>query len=248
MQIQIGKSNDTNIRLCKDCKNTLFSRRNFEADLHGNKKPAVIQAYEKLMPIRRSIDITLPKFQKLLAQVNDPKIEPSEETLADATKIRRKLMDGFFQLDNASRQMQKVNISTETEGRLKKQMVLDTAQYLQDHMLPLKALPKVLKRVSSNNESSSQQQQQEANNNTNDEEENNEEGENGEILSDDEVKDLQEQLIVLEEQQFLVSGMVREASSKRRFDEMIPLQQSLDDLAKEIEIINKRLGKKNQIL
>lgn len=243
IRIQISKTNDINIRLCSDCKNTLFSRRNFEADLAARTKPAIVRAYEALMPIRRSIDVTLPKFQRLLVQVNDPASEPSEETLAEAGKIRKKLMDGFVQLDNASRRVQGVVTETETEARLKKQVVVDITQYLQDHMIPLKALPKVLKRTAPTDEQHGARKAED--------EEGEEEGveeDTGEELSEHEIKERQEQLIILEEQKFLVSRMMSEASARRRFDEIAPLQQSVDELEREMDRIRASLGRRNQMI
>lgn len=231
----VNKSNDINIRMCKDCKNTVFGKRNFIAALHSPKAPVIV-AYERLMPIRRSIDVILPRFQMLLTKVNDESEEPSEETLLEATKIRKKLMSGFVRLDEASRRIQKVEVNSEGEARLKKQIVLDTAQYLQDHMVPLKSLPRFLKKKKGDQKKVEEE----------DEEESSED--EGTVKDPNEIKELQEQLIVLEEQKFLVSDMVTEASSKRRLDEMIPLQQSLDDLEKEILRIKTKLGKKNQML
>jgi len=40
--------------------------------------------------------------------------------------------------------------------------------------------------------------------------------------------------MVLEEQKFLVEEMMAEASRRRKFEEVRPLQQSVDDLAEEI--------------
>lgn len=53
------------VRLCKDCKTTLFDRRDFEADV-ARKSPEV-RAYENLVQFERGIRLHLPKFQKLLA-------------------------------------------------------------------------------------------------------------------------------------------------------------------------------------
>jgi len=53
------------VRLCKECKATLFNRRDFEAD--RMKKPPDVRAYENLIQFERGIRLLLPKFQKLLA-------------------------------------------------------------------------------------------------------------------------------------------------------------------------------------
>lgn len=52
------------IRLCKDCKATLFDRRDFQADV--TRKPPDVRAYENLVQFERGIRLLLPKFQRLL--------------------------------------------------------------------------------------------------------------------------------------------------------------------------------------
>ena len=55
---------NVDIRLCKDCRATLFDRRDFEADIM--RKPPDLRAYENLTQFEKGIRLLLPKFQKLL--------------------------------------------------------------------------------------------------------------------------------------------------------------------------------------
>lgn len=55
---------NVDIRLCRECRATLFNRRDFEADLA--RKPPDLRAYENLIQFERGIRLLLPKFQKLL--------------------------------------------------------------------------------------------------------------------------------------------------------------------------------------
>lgn len=52
------------MRLCKECKSTIFNRRDFEADVL--KRPPEVRAYENLVQFERGIRLHLPRFQKLL--------------------------------------------------------------------------------------------------------------------------------------------------------------------------------------
>lgn len=256
----VNKNGDMNLRICKDCKNTLFSRQNFMLDMADDKKPPIISAYERLIPIRKSIDLILPKFQHIMAEINkEPVLNASgeeleedeketEEMLVEAGKMRRRLMEAFFELDKAAKRLQNIKTSSEEEARVKKLVVIDIAQYLQVNMIPLRALPKVLKKDRKEKNGKKGTKDDGA---VNEVEEAGFEAEvegEGDDLSDREVSELQQQLIVLEEQKFLVDGMVKEASSKRRFDELKPLQQSIEDLEKEISHIKTRLGKRNQMM
>jgi len=56
---------DVDVRLCKECKATLFNRRDFEAD--RMRQPPDVRAYNNLVQFERGIRLLLPKFQKLLA-------------------------------------------------------------------------------------------------------------------------------------------------------------------------------------
>jgi hypothetical protein len=53
------------VRLCKDCKATLFDRRDFEED--RMRRPPDVRAYENLVQFERGIKLLQPKFQRLLA-------------------------------------------------------------------------------------------------------------------------------------------------------------------------------------
>lgn len=52
------------VRMCKDCQTTVFSRRDFAAALV--EKPPDLRAYENLIQFERGIKLMLPKFQRLL--------------------------------------------------------------------------------------------------------------------------------------------------------------------------------------
>jgi rabenosyn-5 len=57
-----------------------------------------------------------------------------------------------------------------------------------------------------------------------------------------EEKELRERLIILEEQKFMVSEMVANATKHRRFDEVTSLAQNLEDLNQEIDQANGQLS------
>lgn len=59
-----GKVN-VDVRLCKECRTTLFKRHDFDADVIRN--PPLVRVYNNLVQFERGIRLLLPKFQKLLA-------------------------------------------------------------------------------------------------------------------------------------------------------------------------------------
>ena len=52
------------VRLCKECKSTLFDKRDFRDELA--KKPPEVRGYQILVEFERGIRLLLPKFQRLL--------------------------------------------------------------------------------------------------------------------------------------------------------------------------------------
>jgi hypothetical protein len=140
----------------------------------------------------------------------------SHNTIEEASSTRRKLLDSFSRYDSVARKIIAMPTQSKTEERLAKQIFQVAAQFLQEHMLPLRALPKVL-------------------------------GKQHVITIDDkkqqaEVSSLRNQLIVMEEQKFLVENMIKEAKDHRKYDEVVPLEKSLEDLEHEINGIRSQLG------
>ena len=52
------------VRMCKDCKHTVFSKSDFAAEIVH--KPPDVRAYENLVEFERGIRLLLPRFQRLL--------------------------------------------------------------------------------------------------------------------------------------------------------------------------------------
>lgn len=106
-------------------------------------------------------------------------------------------------------------------------------------MLPLKALPKVLKHATPNGKSTTALASIKYN-----------DIDNASVASSSsavsaleaEEKTLRETLIVLEEQLFLVKEQVADANKRRKFDEVSCLAQNAEDLSKEIDHIQGQLG------
>lgn len=226
------------VRMCKDCQHTLFARGDFQRALAD--KPKDQRSYENLAQFERGIRLLLPRFQKLLQALQDPDKPPTPQQLTDATKVRKRLMEAFSQFDTAAKRIRDLPTESPTQKRLQTAVYQQAYSFLSLHMLPLRALPKILKHavpqgrphgggalaaIKFNNQSA------------------------GSVVSSSEVsameteeKELRERLIILEEQKFMVSEMVAGATKHRRFDEVASLAQNLEDLNQEIDQVNGQLG------
>ena len=61
---KVIKEVGVDVRMCKNCRNTVFSRRDFIAAL--KERPSDQRAYENMIQFERGIRLMLPKFQRLL--------------------------------------------------------------------------------------------------------------------------------------------------------------------------------------
>ncbi|GAD94647.1 vacuolar segregation protein [Paecilomyces variotii No. 5] len=257
-----GKVN-VDVRLCKECRTTLFKRRDFDADVTRN--PPEVRAYNNLVQFERGIRLLLPKFQRLLAALQDPDKPPSTAQLSEASKVRRRLIDSFAQYDIAARRIRDMPTQSRTQQRLQKAIYQQASNFLHLHMLPLKTLPKILKHAtphgrlpngtpdvsSSRTPSSTNGRPQPSALASIRYGSNAAGGSNASVVSDTssaistmeaEEKSLRERLIVLEEQKFFVSEMIADANRRRKFDEVSSLAMNVEDLSREIDRINGMLA------
>ncbi|KAL3250269.1 hypothetical protein ABHI18_011303 [Aspergillus niger] len=255
---------NVDIRLCKDCRSTLFDRRDFEADIM--RKPPAVRAYENLTQFERGIRILLPKFQKILGALQDPRRPPSSAQIAEASKVRKRLTDSFAQYDVAARRVRDMQTDSPTQQRLQKAIYQQASNFLHLHMLPLKSLPRVLKHASPNgglsNSTNSPASPSPSNGSLGGPRRQGSalasikygniaaSGSNASLASDTssavsaleaEEKSLRERLIVLEEQKFFVSEMIADANRRRKFDEVSSLAMNIEDLTREIDRVNGML-------
>ncbi|KAL8675434.1 MAG: hypothetical protein Q9168_000135 [Polycauliona sp. 1 TL-2023] len=231
------------IRMCKECKKTVFSRQDFVESLAH--KPPDVRAYENLVQFERGIRLLLPKFQQLLQALQDPNKPPTPATLAEASKIRKRLTDSFGQYNVAARRIRDLPTESATQRRLQQAIFLQAGSFLHVHMLPLKALPKIMKhaapsgRLTPNGKPSGAL----ASIKFNDMDTASQASSSSAISAmEAEETALREQLIVLEEQLFMVKEQRTEASRRRKFDEVSSLSQNVEDLGREIDHVQGQLG------
>ncbi|KAL8817770.1 MAG: hypothetical protein Q9223_003460 [Gallowayella weberi] len=231
------------IRMCKECKETVFSKQDFAASLEH--KPPDVRAYENLVQFERGIRLMLPKFQRLLQALQDPETPPTAATLAEASKIRKRLTDSFGQYNVAARRIRDLPTDSPTQQRLQKAIFQQAGSFLHVHMLPLKALPKIMKHAAPSDRLTPNGKPNGAlaSIKFNDTDAASQASSSSAISAlESEEKALREQLIVLEEQSFMVKEQIADASKRRKFDEVSSLSQNVEDLGREIDRVQGQLG------
>jgi rabenosyn-5 len=240
------------VRLCKDCQRTIFSKADF-ARAQAAETPDQ-RAYKNLLQFEQGIRLLLPRFQRLLVPLQDPDNPPSPAQLAEASKVRKRLTDAFTQYDVAARRIRDLPTESPTQARLQKAIYQQATSFLHVHMLPLKSIPKIMKRATSMNDKlpngrppsalSSIHYNDIANGNGSRPSSSRNSSTSSAAMTalEAEEKQLRERLIVLEEQKFFVSDMIADANKRRKFDEVGSLAQNVEDLSREIDQIQGQLA------
>lgn len=241
--------------MCKDCQRTIFSKADFAREL-ATQTPDQ-RAYSNLTQFENGIRLLLPKFQRLLVVLQDPEKPPNPTQLAEATKVRKRLMDAFTQYDVAARRIRDLPTDGPTQQRLQKAIYQQATTFLHVHMLPLKSLPKILKHAAPNGMRSPQMANGKPQNalaaikyndlsNGSGPRPSSSRGSSTSSIAvtalEAEERELRERMIVLEEQKYFVSEMITDANKRRKFDEVGALSQNVEDLSREIDQIQGQLA------
>jgi hypothetical protein len=186
-----------------------------------------------------------------LTFLRDPDNPPAPTKIAEAGKVRKRLTDSFVQYESAARRIRDLPTTSPTQTRLQKAVYQQASNFLHLHMLPLKSLPKVLKHASPHGVPASSKALTNGKPNGalamirfNDAAETASQRSSSSALEsmEAEERDLRERLIVLEEQRFIVGEMVADARKRRQFDEQKSLMMNVEDLSREIDVINGQLA------
>ncbi|KAF4966525.1 hypothetical protein FSARC_5767 [Fusarium sarcochroum] len=252
------------IRMCRECKHTIFSARDFAASLQH--KPTDQRAYETLRQFERGIQQLLPSFHRVLLNLQPEKKEsgeidlnnppPTHAQIQEAAKIRKRLVDSFAKYGTAAKRLRDLPSESATQSRLQMAVYTYASSFLHTNMLPLKSLPQMLRSRSSASSStavstsrllashhhsgSSLRHSELADAETSSQAP----SEGSTVVSqlETEEKELRERLVVLEEQRFMVESMIKTAQGSRRFEEVSALSRNVDELDAEIKDLKNKVG------
>lgn len=146
----------------------------------------------------------------------------THESFIKAAKIRKSLLDNFTLYDTLAKSIKTLPVRSACMKRLQANICNAANIYLQQNMLPLQMLPRILKSENANSKKKSVANK--GNNNT------------------PERIELQAQLSTYLEQYSLVEGFIKEANADRKYDDVKTLKYSLDELHAEIVRLRKLLG------
>ncbi|KAF1804283.1 hypothetical protein FB192DRAFT_1279461 [Mucor lusitanicus] len=209
---------DRTVKACPYCENSR-KLRNEEA----SKPLPIIQLYNQLSITRKNIEKQLPKFHETILMLEKENVKAhTHESFIKAAKIRKSLLDNFTLYDTLAKSIKTLPVRSACMKRLQANICNAANIYLQQNMLPLQMLPRILKSENANSKKKSVANK--GNNNT------------------PERIELQAQLSTYLEQYSLVEGFIKEANANRKYDDVKTLKYSLDELHAEIVRLRKLLG------
>lgn len=136
----IEGSANINLRLCRDCKDSTFLS-DHDSILTVDAAPAYQKSYSALQQYRSSIESLVPRFKKLLITLSDRTILPSKADMAEAKRVRSRLLDAFAQYDSIAKKVKNAPARCETETMLQNAIYQQATRYLQTHMITLQSIP-----------------------------------------------------------------------------------------------------------
>ncbi|KAI8991335.1 FYVE zinc finger-domain-containing protein [Mycotypha africana] len=206
-------------RACRDCQRYVFRRklRNEEA----SKPLPIFQLYSQLAIARENIEKMLPKFHDAILLLEKKNIKShSHDMFVKAAKIRKTLLDNFTLYDALAKSIRALPARSSCMKRLQNNICTAANLYLQQNMLPLQMLPRILKTSTATETTNSKKKKKQSS----------------------EKLELETQLQTYLEQYSLVEGFIKEANAERKYDDVKTLKASLDELLIEIKRLQQLLG------
>ncbi|EMR08595.1 hypothetical protein PNEG_03071 [Pneumocystis murina B123] len=203
---------DLSIRICKNCRRIVFSRKEFSDSL---SKPHQLDIfYKELSTLRYKIETLLPNFKSQLDELRKA-FNANQKRIDEVALIREKILDTFFQYDKLSKNISQLTTKSLAIKNLQIEIHSEAKRFLQKHMLSLQFVPNLKKK---------------GNNNTN---------KMMHFPKLNEKKYLE--LHILEEQRHQVQNWIKDASKRRKYDEVGVLLDNMNMLSLEIEKIRAQV-------
>ncbi|ODV95157.1 hypothetical protein PACTADRAFT_33734 [Pachysolen tannophilus NRRL Y-2460] len=242
----LPEQQDKPIRICLNCKKSMFGKKLFLKDVNGEKSET-LRIYDTILIYKIKIEQLLPIFKKSIIKLNNldntknekthedtmNKLNNNHEIIQEISRQRVALKDLFTKLDSISKKLhhkivedEKAHNISNDELKLEKSIYSVAVLFLQENMIAFQNIPTMTKqRPDIENEISNVKT----------------------IitkpkLTKAEIRASREKLMVLKEQKFLVEEMISSSKKKRKFDDLKSLELNLNDLSKEIDELDARLG------
>ncbi|KAH3672336.1 hypothetical protein WICMUC_004308 [Wickerhamomyces mucosus] len=210
------------ILVCKNCTSVLFQKKFLKMESNV-PLPEIFSKFELQYSLKSAILNLLPILQEMIDSLqSDENLDNHKNTIKDVSKLRKKLVEYFSSYDELTRQILSLNLTTEEEKKIQLAIKKESLIFIQNNMSLLKSLPRILKKIEERN---APQQKPTIS-----------------LAAVHEIKRSREELMVLNEQKFLIAEMIENCKKQRKFDEIQPLNDNLTEINENIGVLQEKLG------
>ncbi|THV07943.1 hypothetical protein K435DRAFT_959408 [Dendrothele bispora CBS 962.96] len=224
------------VRICRDCRPVLLRQQYlFEMSV----VPTFARLYDALITLEKELEDSLPQFQELILSLNKDSgtISPQSIPTHEASVARKRLLELFAQYDALSKRIRSLPCKPgSSQDRVQLAVMTRANFFLQEHMFPLKAIPKQSKNGDSKKGSGKDKEEEE---------------EEGTVINGvklDPTSELSKNLQPLLEQELLLESFVEEATAHRKFEDAKTLRANLGEIRMEIDKIVREADLKGSSL
>lgn len=239
------KDNLFTIRICKNCKNDLFYDYKLKNNHNNHHINDIFGLYNQLLILKLNINHLLPKYK---GQISDVSLEHNEnlhenlhqtlpQNLSNINKLKDKIMYYLKDFEKVLAAFKtryfignNVNPDFASYAKLLKNIYQSVVGYLQEKLIEFKDLNNDFKLKE--NQAIPQQQQQPTTSPPPETPK----------LTKKQIREFREQLMVMNEQKFIIENLINETTKQRNFDELQPLINNKQEITNEIEILEQKLG------
>lgn len=219
------------VRVCKDCKNNLLYDFKMRAmnNLHSSSQPAqavlneIFSHYHQLLIIKLNINHHLPKYEASLF-TPDFKIDTTNKLKERIMTYLKEFETLIVQFKNRYYNTNEIKPEYRHFQKLLNGINQSLIFFLQDNLIRFKDL----------------------NNKFKDKEEQllpkKKEAVEPPRLTKKQIREFREQLMVMNEQKFILENLVNDVTKQRKFDEIQPLLNNKQEITNEIERLEQELG------
>lgn len=210
-----------NLRICDKCYNVVFQPRHFTKDI---KEPDLILVkYNDMKKMIQSINYLLPKFENLLSKEQQERGDnkaPYMKQLKDLIQIRDKLMKNYNIYIILFRQLSQIVSKSVTQQRIQQGIQIESTKYINTMNTKLKSLTILLPGKANSTDK----------------------GDKTEVTDVAEVKQLRNDIMVINEQIYLLNDTMEQFKRQHKISEVQTLQANLEELQTRRDEIKQRLG------
>lgn len=218
--LKLLANNDITIRMCKNCKNDLTYDYKLKQQ-QPSENLEIFLIYQQLLVVKNNINHYLPKYETQLL---------SPELKIDITnKLKDRIMMYLKDFESLIFQFKNkfylrsgdINPGFSKDFKLINGINQSLILFLQENLLKFKELNEKFRNIENSLLPKEIDKPK---------------------LTKRQIRELREQLMVMNEQKFIIENMINDITKQRKFDQLQPLLNNKQELVKEIESLEEKLG------